>query len=619
MLIERYLDGSLSDQDACEILRKLRSDSAFRSELENAAKIGGLIHSALHPDRDCGALAQVVQNAILAGPHNSRFASRIMSRLKERSQNSSGAKRPEFRSPGAKSIRATAEAKRRRNKFARPRKLSQPLAWRPYWILPIAAAAAFMFFFYLHNLSTNKNEQTALAAEIIGISGQVDLVRESASAPAQVGTLVIPGEGLKTAAAGRASLRYPDGTTLDLEINSTARLEMHNGAKQIYLNAGKLSATVAEQPSGKPMLFATPYGVACVLGTQLSLEVERQSARLEVAKGKVRFTNSDKKFVDVEAGFYAVAAVGVDLSVQPIAALVASETVSGPPKELVLDLGGGVKMELVLVKAGEFNMGSSDGEENEKPVHKVKISQPYYIGKYDVTVVQFRAFVDAAKFQTAAEDCDRGWTVREGRWQELSGVNWRNPGFKQEDNHPVVEVAWNDAQKFCKWATKATGRTVRLPSEAEWEYAARGPKSPKYPWGDKWEGIMANVADASLRRAGFNMQWGEIEEDDGYPFTSPCGAYKNASWCGAYDMAGNVWQWCQDYYNDKYYGESPAVDPRGPANGDDRVSRGGGWTSGPGDCRSARRHRLYHCDASTGFRVVVATANKAGSAEYTGK
>ena len=114
-------------------------------------------------------------------------------------------------------------------------------------------------------------------------------------------------------------------------------------------------------------------------------------------------------------------------------------------------------------------------------------------------------------------------------------------------------MTWNDAQEFCKWATKATGRTVRLPTEAEWEYAARGPQSPKYPWGDKWEGILANVADASLRKAGFNMQWGEIKEDDGYPFTSPGGAYKNASWCGAYDMAGNVWQWCQDLLNDKYY------------------------------------------------------------------
>ena len=284
----------------------------------------------------------------------------------------------------------------------------------------------------------------------------------------------------------------------------------------------------------------------------------------------------------------------------------AIEKVIGPAPEFTLNLGG-AKMELVLVKAGEFDMGSNDGDGNEKPVHKVKISQPYYIGKYDVTVAQFRAFADAMKFQTEAEKCNKGWTVKDGKWQEVTGVTWRNPGFTQDDNHPVVVVTWNDAQDFCKWATKLTGRTVRLPTEAEWEYAARGPKGLKYPWGDKWEGIMANVADASLRRAGFNMQWGEIKEDDGYPFTSPGGAFKNASWCGAYDMAGNVWQWCQDYFNDKYYGESPAVDPQGPATGGDRVLRGGCWNNGPANCRSARRLRSNpgNRDANDGFRVVV--------------
>jgi len=294
------------------------------------------------------------------------------------------------------------------------------------------------------------------------------------------------------------------------------------------------------------------------------------------------------------------------------------EPETAPPQTMALDLGGGVKMDMVLVKAGEFMMGSDDGDGNEKPVHKVKISQPYYIGKYDVTVAQFRAFADAVKFQTEAEKQNKGWTVKNGKWQEVTGVTWRSPGFTQEDNHPVVVVTWNDAQDFCKWASSVAQLsklryTVRLPTEAEWEYAARGPKGLKYPWGDKWEGITANVADASLRRAGFNMQWGEIKEDDGYPFTSPGGAFKNASWCGAYDMAGNVWQWCQDNWSDKYYGESPAVDPQGPATGGDRVLRGGSWHSGPAHCRSARRDvgNPGHRNAGVGFRVVVESAPSA--------
>ncbi|HEY3324142.1 MAG TPA: SUMF1/EgtB/PvdO family nonheme iron enzyme [Planctomycetota bacterium] len=281
-----------------------------------------------------------------------------------------------------------------------------------------------------------------------------------------------------------------------------------------------------------------------------------------------------------------------------------------PPTE-TLDLGGGVKLELVLVPAGEFMMGSTDGDGTEKPVHKVKISKSYYIGKYDITVAEFRAFAEATRYKTEAEKQNKGWSLKDGQWQEVSGVNWRNPGFTQEGCHPAVVVTWNDAQDFCKWATKLVRHTVRLPTEAEWEYAARGPQGLKYPWGDKWDGVLANVADASLRRAGFSMRWGgEIKEDDGYTFTSPVGAFKNASWCGAFDMAGNVWQWCQDNWNDRYYADSPTVDPQGPATGGSRALRGGCWDHGPSACRSARRIASdpggRH--AHNGFRVVVEAA-----------
>ncbi|MCY3020156.1 MAG: formylglycine-generating enzyme family protein [Planctomycetota bacterium] len=281
---------------------------------------------------------------------------------------------------------------------------------------------------------------------------------------------------------------------------------------------------------------------------------------------------------------------------------------------------------MVLVKAGEFDMGSNDGDEKEMPVHKVRISRSYYIGRYHVTVAQFRAFADTAQYQTDAEKGGAGWTVKAGTWQEGFGVNWRDPGFKQNDTHPAVVVTWNDTQEFCKWASNVAhfaelrpgnsqfGKmryTVRLPTEAEWEYAARGPQGAKYPWGDKWNGTMANVADASLRRAGFDMLHGEIKQDDGYPFTSPGGAYKNASWCGAYDMAGNAAQWCQDHFG-KYSSESPVVDPQGPANAAGRVLRGGCWDNVPVDCRSARRSGDLpgRGVAGYGFRVVVVPSSR---------
>ena len=273
------------------------------------------------------------------------------------------------------------------------------------------------------------------------------------------------------------------------------------------------------------------------------------------------------------------------------------------PKELTLDLGGGVKMEMVLVPAGEFMMGADDGRADEKPVHKVKISQPYYIGKYDVTVAQFRRFAEATKFETGPT----GRTLENSTWK--AGITWKTPGFKQEENHPVVVVSWDECQAFAAWASKQTGREVRLPTEAQWEYAARGPENRKYPWGDKWDCALANHGDATLKNTGF--QGGCTSDSDGFAYTSPVGNYKNASWCGAFDMAGNVWQWVADGYNEKYYASSPAADPLGPGGGN-HVARGGSWENAPGDLRSTRRtsHDFYDRYSVQGFRVKVPAVSK---------
>jgi len=310
----------------------------------------------------------------------------------------------------------------------------------------------------------------------------------------------------------------------------------------------------------------------------------------------------------------------------PAVAGTSAQEVNGPAKALALDLGGGVKMEMVLVEAGEFDMGDAPPEKPNPMYtkHRVRISKPYYIGKYDVMVKEFRAFVDATKYRTAKEG-GKCRTVKDGKWVDLP-CSWRDPGFKQEDNHPVVIVTVSDMQEFCKWATKTTGRTVRLPTEAEWEYAARGPKGLKYPWGDKWE-VLANVADASLKRQGFEVKQkeGGIEEDDGYPFTSPCGAYKNASWCGAYDMVGNVQQRCSDlcdWYDVSITNGVTAVDPRGPTkiihppNGDGIVLRGSSWAQGAGPAMLTHRDAHYGnlAGVAYGFRVVVECVSTGSSA-----
>ncbi len=277
------------------------------------------------------------------------------------------------------------------------------------------------------------------------------------------------------------------------------------------------------------------------------------------------------------------------------------------PQETTLDLGGGVKMEMVLVKAGEFMMGDDNGNADEKPAHKVKISQPFYVGKYEVTVAQFRRFAETAKFETECErNGNKGTTVKDGKWQDnVEGINWKMPGFKQEENHPVVLVSWNDSQAFVAWASKLSGRGVRLPTEAQWEYAARGTESKKYPWGDKWDGTLANHGDMTLKNAGFTSMNCTID-NDGFAYTSPVGNFKNASWCGAFDMAGNAWEWVNDKRQQDYYAKSPAVDPPG-GDGNARIFRGGCWHNDPFVCRAALRYgqdpRLSN--SSIGFRVAM--------------
>ncbi|MGD0090679.1 MAG: SUMF1/EgtB/PvdO family nonheme iron enzyme [Planctomycetota bacterium] len=269
----------------------------------------------------------------------------------------------------------------------------------------------------------------------------------------------------------------------------------------------------------------------------------------------------------------------------------AIEKVLGPAPTLTLDLGGGAKMEMVLIKAGEFMMGAdNEGCNEEKPAHKVKISKPFYMGKFHVTVAQFRAFVDAMKFQTEAEKAgNKGWGF-DGQWHGLSNVNWKQPNFQQEDTHPVCLVTWNDAQEFCKWAAKNTGRNVCLPTEAQWEYACRAGTTTRYNTGDK---------DSDLDKAAW------FEGNSGHK-THPVGLKVPNAW-GLYDMHGNLWQWCADRFQSDYYKDSPPADPPGPTVGGERVLRGGSWFDIPDYSRDARRHGGIpgHGRTNHGFRCAL--------------
>lgn len=245
---------------------------------------------------------------------------------------------------------------------------------------------------------------------------------------------------------------------------------------------------------------------------------------------------------------------------------------------------------MVYVPAGEFVMGASasdpEAQPDEHPQHKVYL-EAFWIDATEVTNAQFARFVQATGYQTEGERAGTGrfFETITRKWRESSRVNWRHPhglfsSLKGLEAHPVVHISWNDAQAYCAWAGK------RLPTEAEWEKAARGTDGRLYPWGNsRPAGELLNFADRRLP-----VPWADQAVDDGYRFTAPVGSYPaGASPYGALDMAGNVWEWVADWYDEAYYAGSPASDPPGPPSGTSHVLRGGSWYDDAGGVRSTDR------------------------------
>ncbi|HKN19336.1 MAG TPA: SUMF1/EgtB/PvdO family nonheme iron enzyme [Dissulfurispiraceae bacterium] len=222
-----------------------------------------------------------------------------------------------------------------------------------------------------------------------------------------------------------------------------------------------------------------------------------------------------------------------------------------------------VNMEFAMVKGGCYGMGDSfgDGYADERPVHEVCVND-FFIGKYDVT---------------------------QGQWKEIMGDN-PSQFNRCGDNCPVENISWNDTQEFIKKLKQRIGKNFRLPTEAEWEYAARS-RGEK----DKWAGT--SIEPELGEYAWFDLNSGGM--------THPVGK-KRPNGAGLYDMSGNVWEWCQDLYDENYYGNSPKNNPAGPDSGTNRVLRGGSWFNGAGYTRSAKRLSIVpdYRDSNDGFRLV---------------
>ncbi len=297
--------------------------------------------------------------------------------------------------------------------------------------------------------------------------------------------------------------------------------------------------------------------------------------------------------------------------------------------------------EMVLIPGGTFWMGSDTGPADTRPEHQVEIDA-FWMDQYEVTNEQFARFVQSTGFITTAErtptahdlpgvpaeqllagslvftpprtndpslDQPLSW------WQFVAGANWRHPNgpdSKIEDRakHPVVHVSWDDAIAYCKWAGK------RLPTEAEWEYAARGGLDRKeYVWGDEQQPLGRHAANIWQGRFPH-----ENTKEDGFVATAPVGSFP-ANGYGLYDVAGNVWEWCADWYRPDYYAHSSAANPLGPDSSYDpdepgarkRVERGGSYLCTDVYCGSFRpvRRMKTSPDTSlchTGFRCVISVA-----------
>jgi formylglycine-generating enzyme required for sulfatase activity len=252
-------------------------------------------------------------------------------------------------------------------------------------------------------------------------------------------------------------------------------------------------------------------------------------------------------------------------------------------------LPGGFEMVFCYIPAGEFRMGSPEHENErmdcEGPAHRVVISQPFWMGKFQVSQNQWRYI--AERLPKAGIDLDA------------------SPSRFKGERLPVEQVSWNDCQEFlARLNAKGDGNVHALPTEAEWEYACRAGTTTPFSWGETITPEQVNFDGT--------YQYGDAAEGLKREKTIPVGSLNRPNPWGLHDMHGNVWEWCADWFHEGYYQNSPMNDPRGPEFGEERILRGGSWGGIPEYCRSATRGRdapSARC-FDTGLRVVVHFSRK---------
>jgi formylglycine-generating enzyme required for sulfatase activity len=269
---------------------------------------------------------------------------------------------------------------------------------------------------------------------------------------------------------------------------------------------------------------------------------------------------------------------------------------------------------MVVLPPGAFTMGPAPGEDDREdmsgmndaePAHRVDIGYSFAMGKYEVTSAEFTAFVIATGRQT--ENSCWGYNA-DGHAADIPGRSWCNPGFAQTDRNPAVCVSWDDAKAYVEWLRQTTGKAYRLPSEAEWEYAARAGSQASRYWGELREPSCryGNFADFTAASA---LNWPRTSEfifscSDGYVYPAPVGTFQPNAF-GLYDMLGNAAEWTEDCYNRNYNGAPVDGGAWLADNCNLRMLRGGSWHLSPGETRAAFRSRAAAAahDVNAGFRV----------------
>ncbi len=260
--------------------------------------------------------------------------------------------------------------------------------------------------------------------------------------------------------------------------------------------------------------------------------------------------------------------------------------------------------DMVVVPAGRFTMGSpkdepersdDEGRTDGRP-HVVTIDRPFAIGRFAVTRGEFAAFESATSHKVP----DAAWTFEDGKFEERQGRSWKNPGFAQDDTHPVVCINWQDAEAYTAWLKDTTGGDYRLPSEAEWEYAARCVKTAEAPRTPFWWG-----KDITTERANYNGNYayaGGAKSGKYRKATVPVRSFEANPW-GLWQAHGNTWEWCGDCWNTSL--NATPTDTLSATTGDCsfRVVRGGSWLNLPRDARSASRLRAHSRNSSCGLRL----------------